>query len=425
MAGLALAIGAYALWDYAEARRVLSTIAAVSRAGGSINLDQIERRPPTGSYDNAAPYYAAAATLAGAARPLATVSLGKNGAFSGVPAPGGLQTWYATGAIPAAMLEPLHVELERSADALRLLDLATARPFEGFAGGPAYWQVWEFEYLCRLCSARTTYAAATGDKTLALQSLRAELALFGDRSRPVVRTPTPKLLLSALNLSLVLNTHALTTGDLDALSQAFARADDDDLLWRTLDSMRAGYITTFLRRAAYARLPFGIPRFIDGVSGEGSLVLRPLSAQHLLRRLAIYDELTAASRLPWTERLDQMRAVALRRQWRDDAGFLVNHGWSQDPWGFTSEPLGLSSVRVARAAIAIERYRLANRGELPATLGGLVPAYLAAIPIDPYSGQPIHYARLADGYQVYSVSFDRKDDGGDLLKDQPVIRVRR
>jgi hypothetical protein len=260
---------------------------------------------------------------------------------------------------------------------------------------------------------------------LAVASLLAELALFGDHTRPVVRTPVPKLLVSALNLSLMLNKDSLTAGDLETLSDAFARADDDDLIWRTLDEMRAGYISWFLRRAAYARMSFGIPRIVGGFPGEGRVLLRPLSARHLVQRLAVYDELTAASRLPWNGRLDRVRAIAVERRWRDDAGFLVNHGWSEDPWGFTANPLTLGSVRVARVAIAVERYRLANHDELPPALDALVPRYLPAVPIDPYSGQPIHFVRLSDGYQIYGVSFDRNDDGGDVLKDLPVIRVRR
>lgn len=42
------------------------------------------------------------------------------------------------------------------------------------------------------------------------------------------------------------------------------------------------------------------------------------------------------------------------------------------------------------AAIALERYRLAHN-TYPATLAELVPAYLPAIPLDPWDGMPIKY----------------------------------
>lgn len=417
-------IGIHALWDYVEARRVTSAIVAISRAGGSINLDQIQPHPRTGAYETAGPYYLAAATLAAASRPLPLMAVAKTSTFSGVIGPRELQAWYTTHDIPSATLEQTRLELERRADALRLLDVATAKPFEGFAGELPYWQIHEFEQLHRLCGLRTAYAAATGDRDLAVRSLRAELVLFGIDIGFADLWSAPRLLLSTINLSLMLNSDALSAGDLEVLADAFARLDDDAVLWRSLDARRAGYISIFLSSAAYASVPYGVPKFVVGFS-EASAFLRPLSAHRLRARLDVYDELMGVSRLPWTERLDQLRAVALRRGWRDDGGFLATGGWSDHPWGFTAQPLSLASVRAARTAIAIERYRRANHNELPATLDALVPAYLPSVLIDPYSGQPIHYARLVDGYQVYSVSFDRKDDGGDLMKDLPVIRVIR
>jgi hypothetical protein len=422
-------VGVHAVWDYVAARGITSAIAAVARAGGSINLDRIEPHPRTGAYETAGPYYVAAATLASTGQPLSLVAVAKMPAFSGVVGPREVQAWYTTHDIPSATLEQTRLDLERQADALRLLDVATAKPFEGFAGELPYWQIYAFEQLHRLCGLRTAYAAATGDRDLAVRSLRAELVLFGigigsSNAWPANAWPTPRLLLSTINLSLMLNSNVLSAGDLEVLADAFARMDDDTVLWRSLDTRRADAISTFLRSAAYARVPYGFPKLALGFS-EASIFLRPLSAHRLRARLDVYDELTAASRLPWTERLDQLRAVALRRGWRDDSGLLVTRGWSDYPWDFTAKPLDLASVRVARTAIALERYRHANQDALPATVDALVPAYLPSIPIDPYSGQPMHYDRLVDGYHVYGVSFDRKDDGGDPMKDLPVIRVTR
>jgi hypothetical protein len=42
-----------------------------------------------------------------------------------------------------------------------------------------------------------------------------------------------------------------------------------------------------------------------------------------------------------------------------------------------------------------------------------VPTYLAAVPTDPFDGQPLRYKKLAKGYIVYSVGENGKDDGGD------------
>jgi hypothetical protein len=66
------------------------------------------------------------------------------------------------------------------------------------------------------------------------------------------------------------------------------------------------------------------------------------------------------------------------------------------------------------ATLAVERYRRANRGALPPSLGALVPAYLPAVPVDPMSGKAVVYNVIDGGYRVYSVDTDLKDDGGAL-----------
>jgi hypothetical protein len=48
-------------------------------------------------------------------------------------------------------------------------------------------------------------------------------------------------------------------------------------------------------------------------------------------------------------------------------------------------------LRCAAAAVAVERYRLAN-GRWPDELTALVPKYLDAVPADPYDGKPLRYA---------------------------------
>jgi len=67
--------------------------------------------------------------------------------------------------------------------------------------------------------------------------------------------------------------------------------------------------------------------------------------------------------------------------------------------------------RVTQAGIAVERYRLAE-GRLPQSLDNLVPAYIKAVPADPYDGRPLKYRSLETGYVVYSIGDDSSDDGG-------------
>jgi hypothetical protein len=75
-----------------------------------------------------------------------------------------------------------------------------------------------------------------------------------------------------------------------------------------------------------------------------------------------------------------------------------------------------SLLRSASSAVAAERFRL-ERGRWPESLEELVPAYLRAVPLDPFDGRPLRFRRLADGVVVYSVGPDGTDDGGEVLND--------
>ncbi len=72
---------------------------------------------------------------------------------------------------------------------------------------------------------------------------------------------------------------------------------------------------------------------------------------------------------------------------------------------------------IARTAIAVERYRLAN-GRLPDTLQELVPTYLPAVPMDYFAGgdETLRYRQLGgESYVVYSVGRNARDDNGEEM----------
>ena len=65
-----------------------------------------------------------------------------------------------------------------------------------------------------------------------------------------------------------------------------------------------------------------------------------------------------------------------------------------------------------RLAIALERFRMA-RGAFPEKLAELVPDFIAELPMDTYSHQPLIYRRKDGGtFLLYGVGKNRTDDGG-------------
>ena len=61
--------------------------------------------------------------------------------------------------------------------------------------------------------------------------------------------------------------------------------------------------------------------------------------------------------------------------------------------------------------LSIRAYQLEN-GASPKALLELVPRFLRALPIDPYSGTNFHYLAQSNGFQIYSVGPDGKDNNG-------------
>jgi hypothetical protein len=71
-----------------------------------------------------------------------------------------------------------------------------------------------------------------------------------------------------------------------------------------------------------------------------------------------------------------------------------------------------SSTDLARTAIALERYRLAN-GEYPQSLPTLAPQFIAQVPHDVINGQALKYQRVSNGqFVLYSIGWNETDDGG-------------
>jgi hypothetical protein len=72
-----------------------------------------------------------------------------------------------------------------------------------------------------------------------------------------------------------------------------------------------------------------------------------------------------------------------------------------------------ASLSCAVAALAAERYRLTHK-RWPDALADLVPAYLSAEPIDPFTGEPLRFVKHDAGIVLYSVGEDDADDDGDV-----------
>jgi hypothetical protein len=78
-----------------------------------------------------------------------------------------------------------------------------------------------------------------------------------------------------------------------------------------------------------------------------------------------------------------------------------------DEWGRLNVRLRVTQIRAG-----IVLYQKAN-GRLPDNLDTLCPDLLPSVPIDPFSGKPMRYAKTPDGWKLWSVGEDNLDHGGE------------
>jgi hypothetical protein len=137
----------------------------------------------------------------------------------------------------------------------------------------------------------------------------------------------------------------------------------------------------------------------------GQLRVRRASVRYL-RDMA---RLIAAAHLPWPEPLDAIVTDTLHPA-EKPSGLLSSGAVFIR---LTAETVAL--VRCTILAVAIERYQR-QHGELPAALDDLCPAYIDSLPFDPFTGKKLLFSRDEEAYVVYSVSTNRRDDGGSTIR---------
>ena len=83
-----------------------------------------------------------------------------------------------------------------------------------------------------------------------------------------------------------------------------------------------------------------------------------------------------------------------------------------------SETTCRQRLRNLEVALALSAWR-GEHDSYPETLSELAPKYLAMIPLDLFTDQPLRYKRAADGYRFFSLGDNGQDDDGRGFDDKP------
>jgi hypothetical protein len=405
---LAAAIVGYFVWDRVEAHRLASDISAIAARGEPVDLSSLDAPLPTPQHVEAAQLYADAAARA---REISQRDLSMTR----------LDVDAVVGKIDVPELEETY---RKDAPALQLLDRATTLPFAGFGDtidGPDWVNVSGLQALSALSALRSDLLAYRGDGDAAVRSLIAAIGV----QRTFVDLFTRSIVAARQFGSLrILLRHATpSAASLEALQRAFANLPDEDGLARDLMLRRARLIEQQSDRIG-----------MTGVSKMAAFAFHPFLTRWVRLQIEQFPEVIAAAREDWPDKVASLSTLEANNT--PGSRNPLRNILSGRPVSLAAQSanpfaagLNLAIRRVAIAALAVERYRRAHDGALPPSLDALVPTFLTAVPIDPFTGRPLVYKPGKDSYLLYSADINRNDDGGALygtgsLNPMPRPRLR-
>jgi hypothetical protein len=244
------------------------------------------------------------------------------------------------------------------------------------------------------CRAAVNTARSLGDEPLpSSQSFRRSLVAFGCKTAERVLAhgePAPEVLAAMQRL--------LEEEDAFPAEWAYRRAERAEWHENLVARERAP------RHSEEMDLRRFIERLRVGLGSEEA----ELYARHGLM-LSAMTRAIATARLPPHEQATADAGLDADTRTLDVSGIGVSSLEGFFSHGQYSRGLR-AGVRCLIVCLACERHRR-SPGRWPAALDDLVPAQLAAVPLDPFDGKPLRYRRLPDGGVIYSVGPNGKADG--------------
>jgi hypothetical protein len=392
---LLVAIASYVIWDQIEARRLAREIAAIAARGEPVHFGDGDPQPRTQEQREASNLYRQAAALA---MDPAADDNHRAGRLD-LDRPGGAEL----------SLEDATAAYRADAPPLQLLDQATPLDFVGFREedrGESNYEL-PIETLGALACLRADLLAALGDGEAAARALVPAVRLHRTLTLTGYRSQRAGRLLGSFRI--LLRHTQPSESSLVALQRAFDAWPDEDGALRSVLRERARFIE-IAESGGHGYMPTPV-----------RILLHPFVTRSARLGITSFEPAIAMARLDWPARWD---AVAEARRelsrpaprGRPGVFWVLLNPFPTGFAGFALQQAGqeLAARRVAVTVVAVERFRRAHAGALPASLDALVPAFIAAVPQDPFSGKPLMYRKETDGYVVYSVDSNRRDDQGAL-----------
>ncbi len=363
---------------------------------------------------------------------------GTNNSFS--TADGQATNYFPIAASPQTPAQDVLLALSRNEKTLAQLHAAARRPYAQFPinyqeGATRLPHLAKMRNFVQFLNLHAQAALANNDSNLALQDVQLSFRL-GEAldSEQVLITYLVQIAMSHIRLIAIwdgLADHRWTDAQLVALDTALAR---EDQLKNYLTGMRGEQVfglqtldqierTRDWKSFSDTSEPSASQTFWEAVLGNSLFRLWPKGwfAQNKLSIAKLHVEFTLRA----VDVEQHLATPAAQRRMEAAFSQQFRHVNLYNLFGAMLLPAlqrcAEKAARIqafddlARVAIALERHRLAQ-GQFPETLAALEPQFIAKLPHDVITGQPLKYRREPDGsFILYSVGWNETDDGGTVV----------
>jgi hypothetical protein len=419
-----LPILAWLVWGWIEAARLDRALDALEARHEPLDIDDFTVKPTTPEQREASHLYARARKLA-ADLPITSEQaegLGRT-----------IEEFCSDN--PGVHAPTLRAFEERYASVFELIDRASNFDAVGWddADRPRRGSIEEMQSIApaRANVVRIARQACTGEVDAAAGALFSTLRLRRLWYPGPIVTPT------AHSLHAVLSWGSVSPPLLEKLQQEFTRLADDRVFENWLVRERA-YWLYFTMPGVFSEEPPGFgPRRITPVEAVVTRLARPLRDRRTVAELREYDDAIEAARRPWPQQIENVHSFV--ESHRANRSQTVRRGMIETltrPFGahaasvsivsyFDAITETLARTRASIAVIAVARYQRDHQGQLPTRLQQLIPTYVQALLMDPYTGSELRYRHDCGGFKVYSVGINHTDDGGKWEQHSDLQQSRR
>ena len=414
------------VWGWVEAARLDRALDAIEARHEPLDIDDFNLKPTTPEQREASHLYAQARKLA-ADLPITSeqvVTLAKT-----------IEEFCSDGNRGPGKADNLSAFERRYSAVFDLLDRASNLDVAGWddADRPRRGSIEEMQSItpARANVVRIARTACAGETDAAAAALFSTLRLRRMWYFGPIFTPT------AHSLHVVLSWGTVSPAWLEKLQQEFTAPSDAGAVEKWMLRERAYWLSFALPDVFNDEPPGFGPRRMTPIEAIARRLVLPLRDHRVVGELSEFDYALEVAKRPWPQKID------------DAASFVRSHRTNRSPATRPSliesltRPFGthvasgvmtsyfeaiaelLARTRASMGVLAVARYKHDHTGEVPAALAQLVPRYLAAPLIDPYTGTELRYWHDCGGFKVYSVGINREDDGGKWDQHSDLQQSRR